>query len=238
VRRIVILTGAGISAESGLGTFRDEDGLWRRHDLMDLATPEGFARNPALVHDFYNMRRAACAAAQPNAAHHALARLEATAGDALTLVTQNVDRLHEAAGHNRVIHMHGTHERALCPTCTHRWEAPETMDVHSTCPACGATGVRPDVVWFGEMPYEMEAIQDALAAADLFAAIGTSGAVYPAAGFVRLARAAGAQCVEINLKPSDVAGDFHEALLGPATEVVPDWVEGLLSGTESKTPRE
>lgn len=229
MQSIVILTGAGISAESGLGTFRDENGLWRRHDLRDLATPEGFARNPALVHDFYNMRRARVADALPNDAHVALAKLGAALGPRLTLVTQNVDDLHEKAGSTQVIHMHGQHNRALCPACTHRWPAPPVMSTTSTCPRCKTPGARPDVVWFGEMPYQMDRIGEALLQADLFVAIGTSGAVYPAAGFARGARAAGAQCLEINLVPSDVVSDFHETRHGPAGELVPDWVDEILS---------
>ena len=180
--RIVILTGAGLSAESGLGTFRDADGLWARHRIEDVATPEGFARDPALVHAFYNARRAQAAEAQPNAAHLALARLAAREG--VTLVTQNVDGLHEKAGAES-IHMHGTLSGALCAACDHRWEAPLAMTPEDPCPACAAKATRPDVVWFGEMPYHMELIADRLADCTLFAAIGTSGQVYPAAGFVQ-----------------------------------------------------
>ena len=229
VRRIVILTGAGISAESGLGTFRDKDGIWTRVNLEDVATPEGFARNPALVHDFYNARRANLRRALPNAAHHALARLEAGHRDRVLIVTQNVDNLHEQAGSKNVIHMHGELLRALCAACDHRWDAPVTMAPDDTCPSCGAPATRPDVVWFGEMPYHMEAIWSALRSADLFVSIGTSGNVYPAAAFVQDASRAGVETLELNLEPSLGISDFDRAVHGPATEIVPAWVEDILS---------
>ncbi|MGP1358078.1 NAD-dependent deacylase [Roseicyclus sp.] len=225
---IVILTGAGISAESGLGTFRDVGGLWTRYDLTEVATPEGFARNPALVHDFYNARRANALDARPNAAHKALARLAQDYGGTVTLVTQNIDDLHERGGARDVIHMHGEITRALCAACGHRWDAPRVMDPADPCPACAAPRTRPDIVWFGEMPYHMDRIVDALEAADLFVAIGTSGEVYPAAGFVDIASAAGAETLEINLEPTPVPGRFDRVLTGPATRAVPDWVASLL----------
>lgn len=227
--RIVILTGAGISAESGLGTFRDTDGLWTRYALEDVATPGGFARDPALVHDFYNARRAHCRAAAPNAAHRALARLQVERPGAVTLITQNVDDLHERAGSPDVIHMHGELSRALCGACGHRWDAPAEMDAGAPCPACAAPATRPDLVWFGEIPYRMDRIEGALARADLFAAIGTSGAVYPAAGFVETARAAGARTIEMTLDRSEVAQMFDESRAGPATETVPAWVAEVLA---------
>jgi NAD-dependent deacetylase len=224
--RIVILTGAGVSAESGLGTFRDKDGLWTRYDLSEVATPEGFARNPSLVHDFYNARRANALDAAPNAAHRALARLQgARAG--VTLVTQNIDDLHERGGAREVIHMHGQITRALCAACGHRWDAPRVMDPRDACPACGASATRPDIVWFGEMPYHMERITEALAACDLFVAVGTSGEVYPAAGFVEEAMAYGAETLEINLAPS-APGRFDRVIEGPATMTVPAWVAQVL----------
>ena len=226
--RIVLLTGAGVSAESGLGTFRDAGGLWTRYALDDVATPEGFARNPALVQEFYNARRANMRAAHPNAAHRALARLQRTWPDRVTLVTQNIDDLHERAGSPGVVHMHGELGRARCATCDHRWPAPDRMSTTDTCPACKARATRPDVVWFGEFPVHMERIAVALAEADLFVAIGTSGAVYPAAGFVAEAAAHGARTLEINLTPSDTADAFDDSLLGPATETVPAWVASLL----------
>jgi NAD-dependent deacetylase len=223
----VVLTGAGISAESGLGTFRDKDGLWTRYDLNEVATPQGFVRNPALVHDFYNARRANCIAAAPNAAHHALARFQRARPGEMLIVTQNVDDLHQRAGSDPVIPMHGELMRALCAACGHRWDAPAAMQPHDPCPACAAPATRPDIVWFGEVPYHLDRIEAALAQAQVFCAIGTSGQVWPAAGFVRLARQAGARCVEINLEPSEVSGDFHDTRLGPATEAVPRWVAGL-----------
>lgn len=225
---IVILTGAGISAESGLGTFRDEGGLWSRHRIEDVATPEGFARDPGLVHRFYNARRQQAAAARPNAAHHALARLEAAYPDRVTIVTQNVDALHEAAGSRDVLHMHGTLAGALCAACGHRWAAPPEMQPGHPCPTCAAPTARPDVVWFGEMPYHMDRIWDLLRAADIFAAIGTSGQVYPAAAFVQDADRAGAHTVEINLEPSAVVSDFAETRLGVASVAVPAWVAEML----------
>ncbi|MFU8883710.1 MAG: NAD-dependent deacylase [Rhodobacterales bacterium] len=227
---IVILTGAGISAESGLGTFRDEGGLWSQHRIEDVATPEGFARDPALVHRFYNARRVHAAAAAPNAAHHALARLEAGHRGQVTIVTQNVDALHEAAGSVRVLHMHGTLAGALCAACDHRWQAPVAMAPGHPCPACNAPAARPDVVWFGEMPYHMDEIWDLLRDADVFAAIGTSGQVYPAAAFVQDAARAGAHTVEINLDPSAVVSDFAETRFGKASDIVPLWVQEVLRG--------
>ena len=227
-QQIVILTGAGISAESGLGTFRDKDGLWTRYDLEEVATPQGWARNPALVQEFYNARRANCRGAAPNVAHVALARLQAVWPGQVTLITQNVDDLHERGGATGVIHMHGQLSRALCGACGHRWDAPAVMQPDDPCPACSAATTRPDVVWFGEMPYHMDHIFAALTAADLFVAIGTSGNVYPAAGFVAEAAAAGARTLELNLEPSDTAAAFDEARFGPATQVVPAWVDQML----------
>ena len=226
--RIVVLTGAGLSAESGLGTFRDKDGLWTRYDLNDVATPEGFARNPALVHEFYNARRANCLDAQPNPAHDALARLQRAMPDRVTLVTQNVDDLLERAGARDVIHMHGELTRALCAACGHRWDAPLVMEVTAPCPACTRAATRPDIVWFGEMPYHMARIEAALRDADLFVAIGTSGNVYPAAGFVQEAAFAGAETLELTLEPSATASLFDAARFGAASVVVPDWVGEVL----------
>jgi NAD-dependent protein deacetylase/lipoamidase len=234
-RRIVVLTGAGISAESGISTFRDKGGIWAKVDLMDVATPEGFARNPRLVLDFYNTRRKDAAAAKSNAAHLALARLEAehgASGGAVTLVTQNIDLLHEGAGSRNLIHMHGQGNLMLCSRCQsrHPWES-EDLSVDLACKSCGeAGGLRPDVVWFGEMPYHMDRIYEELSHADLFLSVGTSGNVYPANGFVAEARRAGAHTVELNLEPSDGATLFHEAHHGPATKVVPMYVERILNG--------
>lgn len=228
-RHIVILTGAGISAESGLGTFRDVGGLWSRYDWRDLATPEGYARDPGFVLEFYNWRRGTVRKAEPNAAHTALARLQRDWAGTVTLVTQNVDDLHERAGSPDVIHMHGTHLTALCAACDHRWPAPEVMRSADPCPACATTRIRPDVVWFGETPYHLDRIRTALETCDLFVSVGTSGTVYPAAGFAASARAAGARTVELNLEPSENASLFDEVLHGSASRIVPDWVDRLLS---------
>jgi len=226
---IVILTGAGISAESGLGTFRDKDGLWTKYSLEDVATPEGYARNPDMVLEFYNERRKGMVEAQANAAHHALGRLERGFPGRLTLVTQNIDNLHEQGGNTDVIHMHGEMLRALCAACGHQWDWPGDMSRADNCPACATPGtVRPDVVWFGEMPYHMDHIYTALEDCDLFVSIGTSGNVYPAAGFVMQARQHGAETLEINLEPSEGASMFHRQILGSATETVPEWVEEVL----------
>jgi NAD-dependent deacetylase len=228
--RIVILTGAGLSAESGLATFRDKDGIWSKYDPQEVATPEAFARNPALVHDFYNRRRRALKGAAPNAAHHALSRLEHAYDGQVVIVTQNIDALHEAAGSKNLIHMHGELLKALCNRCEARCPWHDDLSTEVLCPACGrSSGMRPDVVWFGEMPYHLDAIYRHLASADLFISIGTSGSVYPAAGFVAEARAAGAHTVELNLEPSEGISYFAEAIHGPATQVVPAYVERLLS---------
>ncbi len=226
---IVILTGAGISAESGLGTFRDEGGLWAQHRIEDVATPEAFARNPKLVHQFYNARRAQAREATPNAAHHALAKLEAEHKGSVLIVTQNVDGLHEKAGSKNVLHMHGFLEGALCHQCDHRWAAPLEMSPEGVCPSCGAQQTRPDIVWFGEMPYGMERIGAALAEADVFISIGTSGEVYPAANFVAEADHFGAHTIELNLEPSAGASRFSETHFGPATKIVPEWVTAELA---------
>ena len=231
--RIFVLTGAGVSAESGLGTFRDRAGLWARYDLNEVATPEGFARDPHKVHAFYDARRRGLVDAAPNPAHAALARLErglAERGGDLFLCTQNIDDLHERAGSARVVHMHGELFKARCLACggIAAWRG--DMGVAAACPACGVAGrLRPDVVWFGEMPLHMDEIAEALEAADLFVAIGTSGSVYPAAGFVAQARAAGVAACEINLEPSENAWMFAERRCGPAGTEVPAWVASILS---------
>ncbi len=228
IRNIVILTGAGISAESGIDTFRDAGGLWEQHQVEDVATPEGFARDPDLVLGFYDMRREALSQVEPNAAHQALARLDAEWSDELLIVTQNVDDLHERGGAKRVLHMHGELKSALCLSCEMRspWDAP--MSNRPPCPVCQAPSLRPDVVWFGEMPYQMERIYAAIREADLFVSIGTSGAVYPAAGFVRDARELGAQTLELNLERSEGSHWFDVSRQGPAGELVPTWVEDTL----------
>ncbi len=226
---IVILTGAGISAESGIQTFRDAGGLWENHPVEQVATPEGFVANPKLVHRFYNLRRAALSSVDPNAAHKALGKLQAEFDGQVTLVTQNVDDLHERGGSPEVIHMHGELRSAFCTACGHRWQQLGDLSVETPCPACQTRGgPRPDIVWFGEMPYEMDRIERALQNCDLFVSIGTSGAVYPAAGFVRLAHMHGARTLELNLEPSQGSTFFSDTRHGPATQLVPAWVNSLL----------
>jgi len=227
---IVILTGAGISAESGLGTFRAEDGLWASHRVEDVATPEGFRADPSLVHNFYNMRRAESAGASPNAAHEALARLEAELGGSVTVVTQNVDDLHERGGSQSIIHMHGALAGSLCASCDHRWPSAFETTPSDSCSSCGRASTRPDIVWFGEMPYQMERIYGLIGDADVFAAIGTSGNVYPAAGFAHEAKRLGVHTIEFNLEPSMVVNDFVETRFGKASETVPRWVDEVLAG--------
>jgi NAD-dependent deacetylase len=231
VNNIVILTGAGISAESGLKTFRAADGLWEGHRVEDVATPEAYGRDPALVHQFYDARRARLGEVEPNAAHRALALLDAEWPGELLIITQNVDDLHERAGAKRLLHMHGELTSGWCLACDERfvWEGP--MGEAASCPVCQVSGrVRPDIVWFGEMPYEMDRIDQALAGCDLFASIGTSGAVYPAAGFVQTARYCGAKTLEINLEPSQGSLFFDERRYGPAGVEVPKWVNEVLEG--------
>ncbi|SEM72369.1 NAD-dependent deacetylase [Sphingomonas gellani] len=227
---IVILTGAGVSAESGLATFRGPGGLWEGHRVEDVCTPEALAADPALVHRFYDARRAALATVNPNAAHLALARLDAAWPGDLLLVTQNVDDLHERAGSRRLVHMHGALLSALCAACGHRRDWSGDLPPATPCPACDAPMLRPDIVFFGEMPYDMDRIGDAIARADLFVSIGTSGAVYPAAGFVRLAAQAGARTMELNLEPSAGSHNFDDRRFGPASRLVPEWVDALLAG--------
>jgi NAD-dependent deacetylase len=229
VRNIVILTGAGVSAESGLATFRGADGLWEGHRVEDVATPEAYLRDPALVHAFYDARRSKLGTVEPNAAHTALARLDAEWPGELLLITQNVDDLHERAGFKRLLHMHGELAKGWCLSCDERFGWEGAMGEGSCCPRCRASGqVRPDIVWFGEMPYEMERIDEALHACDLFVSIGTSGAVYPAAGFVQTAKYCGARTLEINLEPSLGSMMFDESRIGHAGELVPAWVAEVL----------
>ena len=225
---IVILTGAGISAESGLATFRGPDGLWEGHRVEDVCTPEALARDPLLVHRFYDERRAKLAEVVPNAAHDALAALDAAWAGDLLIVTQNVDDLHERAGARRLVHMHGALNSALCAACGKAAPWSGALSPGTACAGCAAPRLRPDIVFFGEMPYEMDRIYDAIAEADLFVSIGTSGAVYPAAGFVQTARDAGAWTIELNLEPSAGSALFDESRMGPATRLVPDLVRELL----------
>lgn len=233
VRNIVVLTGAGISAESGLATFRGPGGLWEGHRVEDVCTPEALAADPELVHRFYDARRAALSTVAPNPAHDALARLDAAWDGELLIVTQNVDDLHERAGATRMLHMHGELLSALCARCGDRRAHAGDMPPGTACAACGAPAVRPDIVFFGEMPYQMERIERAIAAADLFVSIGTSGAVYPAAGFVQTARHYGADTLELNLERSAGSAWFAESRLGPASALVPAWVSELLEPPHS-----
>jgi NAD-dependent deacetylase len=230
IRNIVILTGAGVSAESGLATFRGPDGLWEGHRVEDVCTPEAYARDRALVHAFYDARRAKLGTVQPNAAHEALARLDVDWPGELLLVTQNVDDLHERAGSKRLLHMHGELARGWCLACDERFPWTGPMGEAAHCPSCSVEGqVRPDIVWFGEMPYEMDRIEQAVRDCDLFVSVGTSGAVYPAAGFVQTARYCGAQTLEINLEPSLGSVYFDESRIGRAGELVPAWVAEVLT---------
>jgi NAD-dependent deacetylase len=230
---IVVLTGAGISKESGLDTFRDADGIWAKVRIEDVATPEAFARHPARVHEFYNRRRRGLLdpRVQPNAAHLALARLERQWKSRVLVVTQNIDDLHERAGSTRLIHMHGEMLKARCEACDTVVECRQDLDLSLACPSCSAIGrLRPHIVWFGEMPFDMERIYAALATCRLFVSIGTSGNVYPAAGFVQEVRAAGrAHTVELNLEPSEGTVLFAETVHGPATHIVPEFVDRLLA---------
>lgn len=239
-RSMVVLTGAGISAESGIPTFRASDGLWCGHRVEDVATPQGFQRNPDLVHEFYNMRRAQLREVKPNPAHEALAYLATHWEGEFLLVTQNVDDLHDRVevgksfrGRYRLRHMHGELKKARCQFCNEisLWES--DMRRLSVCPVCGKTGgMRPHIVWFEEMPLYMDEIREVLLRCDLFISIGTSGNVYPAAGFVEMARhGAGAHTVELNLEPSLGRSFFHERIYGPASQVVPQYVERMIAGT-------
>ena len=230
IRNIVVLTGAGVSAESGLETFRGVDGLWEGHRVEDVATPEAFRRDSALVHAFYNARRAQLDTVEPNAAHQALARLDAEWPGELLLITQNVDDLHDRAGSKRLIHMHGENKKGWCLACDQRFPWDRPMSEESACPSCGvAGGVRPNIVWFGEMPYDMDRIDEALQRCDLFVSIGTSGAVYPAGGFVQTARYCGARTLEMNLEPSAGSFLFDESRIGKAGDLVPEWVGEVLA---------
>ena len=234
---IIVLTGAGISQESGIATFRDAGGLWEKVRVEDIATPGAFKRNPDLVYDFYNLRRRQLQTVQPNAAHKALVRLERECGKEFLLVTQNVDDLHDRAGSKNLLHMHGELRKARCATCgmVISWEG--DLWAGDACPTCGPMPdarkgmrgrMRPHIVWFEEMPLYMDAIDRALSRCSLFLSIGTSGNVYPAAGFAAHARSAGARVLEINLEPSMNASSFHDGIYGPATKTVPAWVEAHL----------
>lgn len=232
-KSIVVLTGAGISAESGIKTFRASDGLWESHRVEDVATPEGFARNPKLVQDFYNLRRQQLLSesVQPNAAHLALAKLEQNEKVQLLVVTQNIDDLHEQAGTKKIIHMHGELLKMFCSQSGQRFSIRQDITPELVCDCCHlSNSLRPDIVWFGEMPYQMDAIYKAISQCDMFISIGTSGNVYPAAGFVEMANQSGAHTVELNLEPSLMESAFKEKRYGKATQLVPDYLAGLAIG--------
>lgn len=227
--KIVILTGAGISAESGLKTFRDDGGLWEGHRVEDVATPEAFGRNPGLVHEFYNQRRRDLKKVEPNAAHQALARLARDSKHEVMLITQNVDDLHERGGSPEVFHMHGQLREKRCEWCQESSECEVDLSQEDECSSCHRNGgMRPHIVWFGEMPFFLDLIEEALFSAELFVSIGTSGAVYPAGNFVNLAKAGGARTVEINLAQTEVSHSFDEVKLGEAGEAVPVWVAEMM----------
>ena len=233
---IVVLTGAGASQESGVATFRDSNGLWENHRVEDVATPEAYQRNPQLVQDFYNARRRQVVTVHPNKAHQALVHLEQQWKGDFLLVTQNVDDLHDRAGSKNLIHMHGEIQKIRCTQCHHIWDHTKDVAKDMNCIACNAKGcVRPHIVWFGEMPLEMDSIEQALNSCDLFISIGTSGEVYPAAGFMQLARMAGAKTLELNLQSTGRSNHFHECVYGPAGNVVPEVVNALLQQTGSSS---
>jgi NAD-dependent deacetylase len=230
-KNIVILTGAGISAESGIKTFRDHNGLWENYRVEEVASPEGFNNNPELVHRFYNLRRRQLISdeVKPNPAHEAIANFTNDFKGQLTIITQNVDNLHERAGSIDVLHMHGELLKMFCLRCQSRFQILFDLSKDDACQSCKATGsLRPDIVWFGEMPYHMDKINRALKHCDLFISIGTSGHVYPAAGFVSLAKSHGAKTVELNLEHSQVMGRFHVRHYGPASVVVPKFLSELI----------
>lgn len=226
---IVVLTGAGISAESGVPVFRGDDGLWEGHRVEDVATPEGFRADAEKVHQFYNQRRQKVQSVEPNPAHLALARLAREGADQVVLITQNIDDLHERAGSPEVLHMHGELLKSRCESCGKVSECRTDLSRVSICEACGGIDcLRPHVVWFGEMPIHLDWIQRELEQADLFVSIGTSGRVYPAAGFVQRARESGAETLELNLDPSEVSSAFDESRHGQASVLVPEWVDEVL----------
>lgn len=226
--RVVVLTGAGISAECGIGTFRQKDGLWEQHRIEDVATPEAFLRDPALVHRFYSERRSKLFSVEPGAAHLALAEFEQAYQGPFTLITQNVDDLHQRAGSKHVLAMHGELRKVRCRYTDEVWSWDGDTFVKTLCPSCGvADHVRPHIVWFGEVPFFLKEIQRAVANAEVFVSIGTSGHVYPAAGLVSLARRCGAKTIEWNLEPSQNSSEFDEGVYGLASEIVPRELQRL-----------
>jgi NAD-dependent deacetylase len=231
---IMVLTGAGVSQESGVATFRDSNGLWENHRIEDVATPEAYQRNPQLVQDFYNARRRQVLTVPPNKAHQALVQLEQKWKGEVLLITQNVDDLHDRAGSKNLIHMHGELLKVECTQCHHIWSHTTDVTLEEGCTVCSSKGtVRPHIVWFGEMPLEMDRIERGLNGCDLFIAIGTSGEVYPAAGFMQIARMAGAKTLELNLQSTGRSNHFHQSVYGLAGTVVPDVVNALLQHTGS-----
>lgn len=230
-KSIVILTGAGISAESGIKTFRAADGLWEKHRIEDVASPEGYQRDPELVQTFYNARRVQLQSPEirENAAHQALAKLQQEHSGEIVLVTQNIDDLHERAGSKNILHMHGELLKKRCSITSQISDCLDDINISDSCDCCDVKGVlRPHIVWFGEMPFYMDEIYTALENCDLFVAIGTSGNVYPASGFVEVARQFGAETLEINLEKSNVANVFDSGKYGQATHCVPSWVDSIL----------
>lgn len=220
-RNIVVLTGAGMSAESGLKTFRDKNGLWENHRVEDVATPEAFAKNPKLVHKFYNDRRSQLLeAAQPNLAHSALAQFEKLHQGNFLIVTQNIDDLHERGGSKNVVHMHGELLKSRCLHCENISDCSTPLSLDSACAKCKNGKLRPHIVWFGEFPLFMDEIHEAIQECDLFVSIGTSGNVYPAAGFVQVAKQYGATTVELNLEESMISSDFEYRQNGKASVLV------------------
>ncbi len=231
---IAILTGAGISQESGIETFRSSNGLWEKERVEDVATPRGFLRNPDKVFAFYNARRKQLLSGNilPNLAHTSLAKLEAESAEPVVVITQNIDNLHELAGTKKLFHMHGEILKARCNRCNRITAWHEDLDKTSICPECKESGhMRPHIVWFEEMPLYMNEIEEVLGSCRIFASIGTSGNVYPAAGFAGIAKASGAHTVELNLEPSKAACIFNEGRYGKATEIVPLWVNEVLQKT-------
>lgn len=224
--RLTVLAGAGVSAESGIPTFRDMGGLWEQHSLEEVATPEAYVRQPELVLDFYNARRQTLHTVEPNPAHGALARLEELLGERFCLITQNIDDLHERAGSHNVLHMHGELFKVRCNDCHAVYEWQEDLKRNDSCASCQGE-MRPHIVWFGEMPFYMDCEIPTALSAEVFMSIGTSGTVYPAAGFVMEVKRQGNLCVEVNLEPSENASYFDVQLVGNASEVLPTLVDSL-----------
>lgn len=228
-KNIVILTGAGISAESGLATFRSSNGLWNNHRVEDVASVEGFRRNPALVHDFYNDLKLEIQKAKPNPAHLAITRLQNEYPAEISVVTQNVDTLHEKAGNKNIYHIHGQINQAVCLNCGHILETFGDVDTETVCAQCGVTGMmKPNIVFFGENLLCMDKVETLLRSCDLFVSIGTSGVVFPAAAFVQTAKYHGADTIEFTLEPTSNNFYFDRHVYGPAGQTLPSYVDGLV----------